>query len=67
MNIDENDYQPRNLEDLGWDSYFQKHFRNLKVPDSVPARVISETKGSFKVYSQYGELTAKISGKMRHR
>jgi ribosome biogenesis GTPase / thiamine phosphate phosphatase len=67
MNIDEIDYQPRNLEDLGWDSYFRKHFQNLNFPDSVPARVISETRGFFQVYSQYGELTAKISGKMRHR
>jgi ribosome biogenesis GTPase len=67
MNIDDSDYQPGNLEDLGWNSFFQQHFQNMKIPDSVPARVISESKGSFQVYSQYGELTAKISGKMRHR
>ncbi len=66
MNIDTNDSQPINLEDIGWDSFFQKHFQTLKIPDSVPARVISESKGSFQVYSQYGELTAKISGKMRY-
>jgi len=39
----------------------------LKIPGSVPARVISESKGSYQVYSQYGELTAKISGKMRYQ
>ena len=65
-NMDISDYKP-SLEDFGWNSFFQKHFQILKIPDSVPARVISESKDSFQVYSQYGELTAKISGKMRYR
>jgi ribosome biogenesis GTPase / thiamine phosphate phosphatase len=67
MNVDKSDFQQRDLEDIGWDSFFQKHFQIMKVPGSVPARVISESKGSFQVYSQYGELAARISGKMRHR
>ncbi|MFC2032381.1 ribosome small subunit-dependent GTPase A [Chloroflexota bacterium] len=67
MNVNMSNYQPRNLEDLGWNPFFQKHFQTLKILDSVPARVASESKGSFQVYSQYGELTAKISGKMRYR
>jgi ribosome biogenesis GTPase len=54
------------LKALGWDSLFQEHFQMLKVPGSVPARVITESKDSYQVYSQYGELTAKISGKMRY-
>jgi len=54
------------IKELGWNSFFQEHFRLMKVPGSVPARVISESKGSYQVYSQYGELTAKISGKMRY-
>ncbi len=66
MNIDTNGYQPRNLEDFGWNPFFQEHFQTLKISDSVPARVVSESKGSFQVYSQRGELTAKISGKMRY-
>ncbi len=66
MNTDSSDYQPKTLEDLGWNPFFQKHFQTLKSPDSVPARVISESKGSFQVCSRYGELAAKISGKMRY-
>ena len=54
------------LGELGWDSFFQEHFQSMKVPGSVPARVISESKGSYQVYGQYGELIAKISGKMRY-
>src|SRR4030043_486414 len=67
MNNDMGDYHSGYLEDLGWDTFFQKNFQTLKISDSVPARVISESKGSFQVFSQYGELTAKISGKMRYR
>ncbi len=67
MNINTSDYRPTSLEDLGWNSFFQKHYQALKIPDSVPARVISESKSSFQVYCQYGELSARISGKMRYR
>jgi ribosome biogenesis GTPase len=62
-----NDNRPQLLEELGWDSFCQKHFQMLKVAGSVPARVVSESKSSYQVYSQYGELTAKISGKMRYQ
>jgi len=55
------------LKELGWDSFFRKHFQLLKVPDSVPARVVSESRNSYRVFSQYGELSAKISGKMRRQ
>ena len=61
-----NDYHLMHIKDFGFDSFFEKHFQTLNIPDSDPARVVSESKGSFQVYSQYGELTAKISGKMYH-
>ncbi len=51
---------------FGWNTFFLKNFQTTEIEDSVPARVISESKNSFQVYSQYGELTAKISGKLRH-
>ncbi|MEW6034741.1 MAG: ribosome small subunit-dependent GTPase A [Chloroflexota bacterium] len=68
MNINANEYsQPTSLEDLGWNSFFQKQYQILKIPGSVPARVISESRGSFQIYCQHGELSAKISGRMRYR
>jgi ribosome biogenesis GTPase len=67
VNINTSDYPLSSLEDFGWNSFYQKHYQSLKIPDSVPARVISESKGSFLVYCQYGELSARISGKMRYR
>ena len=39
----------------------------MKVPGSVPGRVVSESRGSYQVNSQYGELTAIIVGKMRYQ
>jgi len=66
MNINRADNQPNSLEDLGWDLFFQKSYQTLKIIGSVPARVISESRGSFQVYCQHGELPAKISGKMRY-
>ena len=62
MNSDSLQY----LTQLGWDTFFQKHFEKLKIPGSVPARVISESKGSYQLLCRYGELTARISGKMRY-
>jgi len=61
-----NDNHFENLAEIGFDSFFEKNFQTLKIPDSVPARIISESKNSFQVYSRYGELTATISGKMHY-
>jgi len=55
------------LKELGWDNFFQDQFQLVKVPGSVPGRVVSESKGSYQVNSQYGEVTAKITGKMRYQ
>ncbi|MFC2044332.1 ribosome small subunit-dependent GTPase A [Chloroflexota bacterium] len=55
------------LKELGWNSFFQEHFQLINVPESVPGRVVSESKGSYQVHSQYGELTATITGKMRYQ
>jgi ribosome biogenesis GTPase len=38
----------------------------MMVPGIIPARVVSEVKGSFRVATENGELTARISGKMRY-
>lgn len=61
------DFQPKNLEVIGWNIFFQEHFQALNIPNSIPARVISESKNSFKIYSEHGVLTAEIAGKMRYQ
>ncbi|MFC1944975.1 ribosome small subunit-dependent GTPase A [Chloroflexota bacterium] len=55
------------LGQLGWGPFFEEHFQSLKTEGSIPARVVSESKGSFQVYCRYGELRAKVSGKMRYQ
>lgn len=55
------------LEELGWNSFFSQHFQSLQMPGTVPARVVSERRDSYQVHSQYGELSAEISGKMRYQ
>jgi ribosome biogenesis GTPase / thiamine phosphate phosphatase len=67
MNKDMTGFQPEALEILGWNPFFQEHFQKLNIPDTVPARVISESRNSFQVYSKYGVLTAGIAGKMRYQ
>jgi len=66
-NTIDNTFQASTLENFGWSTFFLTNFLTIEIVDSVPARVISESKNSFQVYSQYGELTAKISGKLRHQ
>lgn len=62
-----NEDLPNYLIELGWDSFFEKQYQLLKVTGSIPARVVSESKSSYQVYGQCGELTATISGKMRYQ
>ena len=66
MNIESNHSRTPNLRDIGWNSFFQKNSRALKIPDTMPARVISEFNDAFQVYTECGELTATVSGRMRH-
>jgi ribosome biogenesis GTPase len=54
------------LTELGWDSFFMDHFKSSKLDGCVPARIIAEGKHSCQVYSQYGELSAQVSGRMRY-
>lgn len=66
MDINANECQPVSLEDLGWDSFFENYYRMMQIPGVVPARVISGSRGSFRIYCQHGELSAGVSGKMHY-
>ena len=57
----------RYIKELGWNSFFQKHFHSWEMSGFVQARIISEGKNSYRAYSRYGEITAIISGKMQHQ
>lgn len=55
-----------NLQNLGWHTDFQTALENLNDSDLVPGRVSCEHRGVYLIYSTYGDLKAKTSGKMKH-
>jgi ribosome biogenesis GTPase len=57
---------PESLVAYGWDSFFLNHFRELNIPDSIPCRIISEYKSSYRVQDEDGERTALLAGRMRY-
>jgi len=58
-----------NVTDLtafGWDEFFQANFESYAGNGYSAGRVALEHKGLFRIYTQYGEVLAEISGKLRH-
>jgi len=54
------------LTALGWGDFFEANFRLFEQDGYVPGRVFLEHRTFFRVYTQYGEMLAEISGKLRH-
>jgi len=57
---------PESLAAYGWDSFFINHFRKLNIQSSVPCRIISEYKSSYRVQNEAGEFSAMLAGRMRY-
>jgi ribosome biogenesis GTPase len=55
-----------NLEELGWDPFFEKHFDPYRKKGFIPARIALEERNLYTAYSELGELTGKVSGRFRH-
>ncbi len=52
-----------NLEELGWNSYFDEHYRQFSGGnDFIPARVARENRQRYDVISEKGTLSAIVSG-----
>jgi ribosome biogenesis GTPase / thiamine phosphate phosphatase len=47
----------------GYNNFFQKHFFEFSENGFAPARVAVENKNNYILYSEFGELTAELSGK----
>ena len=55
------------LEDLGWDPFFNTQFENHGTETLMePGRISQEHKGLYKIINGKGEYLAEISGKMRY-
>ena len=55
-----------NLEDIGWNSVFNFHFEQLEYPELEPARVVRQDRHQYLVLARAGEVSAMVSGGMRH-
>ena len=58
-----------NITDLttfGWDEFFKAKFESFAAKDYTAGRVALEHKNLFRVYTEYGEVLAELSGKLRH-
>lgn len=55
-----------NLDNYGWNDFLDKEFEKYDLHGYRPARVISEHKHIYKLITQVGEVSAKVSGKFRY-
>lgn len=56
-----------NLELLGWNSFFAKNFNSHLQQGYTVGRVAIEQKNAYILYTELGELSAEVSGKMRYQ
>lgn len=54
------------LEDYGWNRYFEDGFETLAEAGEVPARVVLSAGSSYGLHYSGGEITALLSGRLRH-
>ena len=51
-------------EQFGWNPFFEAHFSEYIDSGFIPARIWSEHKQQYQVYTEDGEYPAEVSGKM---
>src|SRR5581483_3317809 len=55
-----------NLIAFGWNSYFENHFQQYDDGKLKPARIVLEHKGIFQLQTEFGELPASMTGRLRY-
>jgi len=53
-----------NLKQYGWNDFFQENFSKFSTEGFSAGRVAIEHKSQYILYTEFGELTAELSGKM---
>jgi len=53
------------LKDLGWNEFFKESFNDLWKEGIIPGRIFSEQRGEYKIQTEAGILSCRISGKLR--
>ncbi|HEX2946475.1 MAG TPA: ribosome small subunit-dependent GTPase A [Clostridia bacterium] len=64
--IDKNSDKAIKLNEYGWNEYWSKAFARVAADGQMPARVLQEQKGLYKLVSEFGEIHGEVSGKFRH-
>jgi ribosome biogenesis GTPase len=54
------------LEALGWDSAWDAVRASLEHPDLAPARVATQHRGGYLLFTEDGDVPAVVSGRFRH-
>jgi|SRR5215469_7661113 len=49
----------------GWNGYFEAIWRDVEREKAVPARVIAQSRGRWRVAGDFGERSAEVAGKLR--
>ena len=53
------------LTALGWSEFFERTFQVYRERGQSAGRVVLEERGAYRLYTENGELTARIRGKLR--
>lgn len=52
------------LDLLGYNSFYEKSFKELNREDLIPGRIAVENKNNYEVFTEAGEVTAEVSGNL---
>jgi ribosome biogenesis GTPase len=55
------------LRDLGWNSFFESQFEEINHIGLMPARVVEEFKGHYRVRSAWAEYLGEVAGKLQYQ
>lgn len=55
------------ISNLGWNDFFENQFQKKIKPGYKPGRVINRQKGKYRLISEHGEISAKLSGKFLYQ
>jgi len=54
------------LDDLGWDDTWESQLEELDEDNLVPGRVAAHHRGEYVVWTETGEVRAKVTGRLRY-
>ncbi|MFY9555809.1 MAG: ribosome small subunit-dependent GTPase A [Blastocatellia bacterium] len=56
----------QDLTSLGWSEFFERAFQPYRAQGHFAGRVALEERGAYRLYTESGELTARVRGKLRY-